>query len=88
MALLHAMRRGRATTSATLPGVAASDGDALMHALIAAGGQDVDWLTEEQLSGNPIRIAAGALPGLVRHACPRTCGRASSEHWGPAPGSS
>ena len=34
-----------------------------MHALIAAGGQDPDWLTEEQLSGNPIRIAADRYRG-------------------------
>ena len=41
-----------------LPGVADLDGDALMHALIEAGGQDPDWLTDEQLSGNPVRIPA------------------------------
>ena len=34
------------------------DGDALIHALIAAGGQDPEWLTEEQLAGNPIRVPA------------------------------
>ncbi|MET0494134.1 MAG: cobaltochelatase subunit CobN, partial [Actinoplanes sp.] len=39
-----------------VPGVAEQDGDKLIHALIAAGGQDPDWLTEEQLAGNPIRI--------------------------------
>ena len=33
-------------------------GNALIHALIAAGGQDPDWLTAEQLSGQPVRIGA------------------------------
>ncbi|WP_432846204.1 cobaltochelatase subunit CobN [Amycolatopsis sp. CA-161197] len=62
------------------------DGDALIHALIAAGGQDPEWLTEEQLSGNPIRVPAAryrawfaALPAELRSAV--------EEHWGPVPGS-
>ncbi|MEU6737599.1 cobaltochelatase subunit CobN [Streptosporangium sandarakinum] len=67
------------------PGVAEQDGDALIHALIAAGGQDPDWLSEEQLAGNPIRIAAAdyaewyaTLPGDLREEMER--------HWGPPPG--
>ncbi|GAA2214031.1 cobaltochelatase subunit CobN [Nonomuraea monospora] len=67
------------------PGVAEQDGDALIHALIAAGGQDQDWLTEEHLAGNPVRISAASyerwyrtLPGDLRHAMER--------HWGPPPG--
>ncbi|WP_033292215.1 cobaltochelatase subunit CobN [Amycolatopsis jejuensis] len=62
------------------------DGDALIHALIAAGGQDPEWLTEDQLAGNPIRVPAAryrqwfaALPDSLREAM--------EEHWGPAPGS-
>src|SRR3954454_6786369 len=69
-----------------LPGVADLDGDALVHALIAAGGQDENWLTEEQLSGNPVRIPVadyrasfGTLPAELREAM--------TEHWGEAPGS-
>ncbi|MGV9777789.1 cobaltochelatase subunit CobN [Streptosporangium sp. NPDC003464] len=68
-----------------LPGVTEQDGDALIHALIAAGGQDPDWLTEERLAGNPVRIAAGryaewygTLPADLR--------AGMEEHWGPAPG--
>ncbi|MBG0833153.1 cobaltochelatase subunit CobN [Planomonospora sp. ID67723] len=68
-----------------LPGVAGQDGDALIHALIAAGGQDQEWLTEEQLAANPVRIAArayaewyGTLPGDLRDGIER--------HWGPPPG--
>ena len=32
------------------------DGDALIHALIAAGGHDVEWLTEDQISAAPARV--------------------------------
>ncbi|GAA0465128.1 cobaltochelatase CobN [Actinoplanes capillaceus] len=61
------------------------DGDGLIHTLIAAGGQDPDWLTDEQLSGNPVRIPASRyqawfdqLPGDFRESVER--------HWGQAPG--
>ena len=61
------------------------DGDGLIHALIAAGGQDPDWLTEEQLSGNPVRIPGAeyeswfaTLPADLRESVTR--------HWGPPPG--
>ncbi|RBQ17757.1 cobaltochelatase subunit CobN [Spongiactinospora rosea] len=67
------------------PGVLEQDGDALIHALIAAGGQDPDWLTEEHLAGNPVRIPSAVyetwyrtLPGELREAIER--------HWGPPPG--
>jgi cobaltochelatase CobN len=68
-----------------LPGVADLDGDALIRALIAAGGQDSDWLTEEQLSGNPVRIQASryrqwfdTLPDDLRASV--------EQHWAAAPG--
>ncbi|MFG3615628.1 cobaltochelatase subunit CobN [Nocardia sp. NPDC047654] len=68
-----------------IPGLDERDGDALIHALIAAGGQDPDWLTAEQLEGNPIRIGAATyaawfdtLPGDLRDAV--------VEAWGPPPG--
>ncbi|MBL7253972.1 cobaltochelatase subunit CobN [Paractinoplanes lichenicola] len=61
------------------------DGDGLIHALIAAGGQDPDWLTEEQLSENKVRISGSAyatwfatLPGDLRESV--------EQHWGPPPG--
>lgn len=84
IALLRAMREGGYDIG-DVPGVDAGDGDALMHALIERGGQDPDWLTEGQLSGNPVRISAaryrewfGTLPSALR--------RTVEEHWGPAPG--
>ncbi|MBV1946056.1 cobaltochelatase subunit CobN [Streptomyces sp. BV129] len=33
-----------------------SEGDELIHRLIAAGGHDVEWLTEEQLAAAPARV--------------------------------
>ncbi|MGE3289267.1 MAG: cobaltochelatase subunit CobN [Pseudonocardia sp.] len=63
VALLAAMRAaghdvGPLDDPDALPGLATGDGDALVHALIAAGGQDPEWLSEEQLEGNPVRISA------------------------------
>ncbi|MBY6436230.1 cobaltochelatase subunit CobN [Rhodococcus kroppenstedtii] len=82
----HGYDVGPETGDDAVPGLAARDGDALIHALIAAGGQDADWLTAEQLEGNPIRISAAryrrwfaTLPDDLREAV--------VEHWGEAPGS-
>ncbi|UMP01181.1 cobaltochelatase subunit CobN [Amycolatopsis sp. EV170708-02-1] len=61
------------------------DGDALIHALIAAGGQDPEWLTEEQLSGNPIRVPAGKYREWFAQ-LPAELREGMEEHWGPAPG--
>lgn len=87
IALLHELRAAGYALGepGEVPGLAEHDGDALMHALIAAGGQDPDWLTAEQLEGNPIRIGAdtytawfGTLPAELRDAV--------VEAWGPPPG--
>jgi cobaltochelatase CobN len=69
-----------------LPGVADLDGDRLVHALIAAGGQDADWLTSEQLSGNPVRIPAAEYRAFFE-TLPADLRAAMEAHWGPAPGS-
>ncbi|WP_372671077.1 cobaltochelatase subunit CobN [Amycolatopsis kentuckyensis] len=61
------------------------DGDALIHALIAAGGQDPEWLTEEQLSGNPIRVPASRYREWFAE-LPAELRAGVEEHWGPAPG--
>jgi cobaltochelatase CobN len=68
-----------------LPGVDAQDGDALIHALIAAGGQDPDWLTEEQLETNPVRISAAAY-GSFFATLPEDLRSSMERHWGPPPG--
>ncbi|MGA5703627.1 cobaltochelatase subunit CobN [Peterkaempfera bronchialis] len=61
------------------------DGDELIHRLIAAGGHDVEWLTEDQLRAAPARVPLAdyrrwfeALePGLRE---------SMREHWGEPPG--
>ncbi len=68
-----------------IPGLASGDGDELIRALIDAGGHDQEWLTEEQLARNPVRVPAAdyrrwfaGLPAELREAV--------EEHWGPPPG--
>ncbi|MGW4766668.1 cobaltochelatase subunit CobN [Nocardia sp. NPDC004278] len=68
-----------------VPGLAERDGDALIHALIAAGGQDPDWLTAEQLEGNPIRIGADQYTRWF-DTLPEDLRAAVVEAWGPPPG--
>lgn len=68
-----------------IPGLEEQDGDALIHALIAAGGQDPDWLTAEQLAGNPIRISAATYATWF-DTLPDDLRAAVIEAWGPPPG--
>jgi cobaltochelatase CobN len=62
-------------------------GDELMHALIASGGHDPEFLTDEQLAGSPLRMPVAdyvewydTLPQELRDAV--------EERWGPPPTSS
>jgi cobaltochelatase CobN len=62
-----------------------ADGDALIHALIAAGGHDPEFLTDEQLAAAPLRLPVAeyvawyaTLPGALRASI--------EEKWGPPPG--
>jgi cobaltochelatase CobN len=71
--------------SAPIPGMAEDDSDALIHALIEAGGQDQDWLTEEVLAANPIRLAAADYRSWF-DTLPERLRADMTEHWGPAPG--
>ena len=84
VALLRAMRAAGYAIG-DLPGVDAQDGDALIHALIARGGQDPDWLTDGQLIGNPIRMSALAYRDWFA-TLPRKLTDAVVTHWGPPPG--
>ncbi|MGI8816589.1 MAG: cobaltochelatase subunit CobN [Pseudonocardia sp.] len=68
-----------------LPGLATQDGDALVHALIAAGGQDPDWLTQEQLTDNPVRISAERYRAFF-DTLPVDLRTHIEQHWGAAPG--
>ncbi|NUR59214.1 MAG: cobaltochelatase subunit CobN [Catenulispora sp.] len=61
------------------------DGDELIHRLIAAGGHDVEWLTEDQLANAPARVPLreyeawfAKLPADLREGIRR--------HWGEPPG--
>ncbi len=62
-----------------------ADGDALMHALIASGGHDPEFLTDAQLAAAPLRMPVAdyaewfaTLPAGLREAV--------EGRWGPAPG--
>ena len=88
--LLRAMRErgydvGPVGGPDALPGIEPPDGDALIHAVIAAGGQDPEWLTDRQLAAAAVRIPAaqyrawfGRLPAELRTSVEKA--------WGPPPG--
>ncbi|MEJ2889362.1 cobaltochelatase subunit CobN [Actinomycetospora aeridis] len=69
-----------------VPGLAEGDGDLLIRALIDAGGYDQDWLSEEQLAANPIRIPVDEYTRWFA-GLPEDFRAGVEEHWGPAPGS-
>jgi cobaltochelatase CobN len=62
------------------------DGDTLVHTLIAAGGHDVEWLTEEQLSAAVARVPLSQYQQWFSE-LPSTLQAKMLEHWGPPPGS-
>jgi cobaltochelatase CobN len=68
-----------------LPGLKEKNGDALIHAIIAAGGQDETWLTEEQLQGNPVRISAADYRDWFT-TLDKDLQKAVNQHWGDPPG--
>ena len=68
-----------------IPGLVSGDGDELIYALIEAGGHDQDWLTEEQLARNPVRIPAADYKRWYE-TLPEELRTHVEEHWGPAPG--
>ncbi|APY85872.1 cobaltochelatase subunit CobN [Streptomyces alfalfae] len=68
-----------------IPGLVSGDGDELIRALIDAGGHDQDWLTDEQLAANPVRIPAAAYKRWYA-TLPQELRESVEEHWGPPPG--
>ena len=62
------------------------DGDLLVHTLIAAGGHDVEWLTEDQLSQAAARVPAATYRSWFEKLAPDLRAR-MLEHWGEPPGS-
>lgn len=84
VALLRAMREAGYTVG-EIPGLDAEDGDALIHSLIERGGQDPDWLTDEALAANPIRVPAKDYRAWFA-TLPAELADAVVEHWGPPPG--
>ncbi|MDT0449343.1 cobaltochelatase subunit CobN [Streptomyces hesseae] len=86
VALLRRLREeGYDFGTEEVPGLASGDGDELIYALIDAGGHDQDWLTEEQLARNPVRIPAADYKRWYEQ-LPAELREAVEEHWGPAPG--
>ena len=80
--LLHAL----ADLGVDLGGPVPEDGTALVHRLIAAGGHDVDWLTDEQLATAPARVPVAEY-GRWFDALPSELRAAMVRHWGEPPGS-
>ncbi|RII20663.1 Aerobic cobaltochelatase subunit CobN [Streptomyces sp. YIM 130001] len=76
---------GYAFGDAEIPGIVSGDGDELIRALIEAGGHDQEWLTEEQLARNPVRIPAADYRRWFA-TLPEELRTAVEQHWGPAPG--
>ncbi|GAB4007222.1 cobaltochelatase subunit CobN [Nocardioides ultimimeridianus] len=61
-------------------------GDALIHAMIAAGGQDEEWLTSGQLTDAYVRITKAEYDAWTAH-LPADLREAMTEKWGESPGS-
>ncbi len=64
--------------------VSGLEGDSLIHRLIAAGGHDVEWLTEDQMSEAAILVPATRYREWF-DALPESLRAAMTEHWGPRP---
>lgn len=91
LALLHALARaGYTVDEAAIPGYSVDGSSAdnpadLMKAIIAAGGQDADWLTDEQIAANSLRLD-GATYEAWLCSCPVQLQQDVEKAWGPAPG--
>ena len=81
VALLRAMRAAGYDLGEGFP----EDGDTLIHALIAAGGHDTEWLTEDQLRAAPARVPLAAYRRFFSD-LPNGLGSSIQAHWGAPPG--
>jgi len=82
VALLRAMREAGYDLGDGFP----EDGDELIHALIAAGGHDTEWLTDEQLRAAPARVPLASYRRFFSN-IPNELASRITAHWGAPPGS-
>ncbi|MDU0477673.1 cobaltochelatase subunit CobN [Staphylococcus chromogenes] len=68
-----------------IPGFADMNGDAFMHAIIEAGGHDPEWLTEDVLANNPLKLSREQYLDYFA-TLPEATQEEMQEHWGEAPG--
>ncbi|MGH3191750.1 MAG: cobaltochelatase subunit CobN, partial [Streptosporangiaceae bacterium] len=81
VALLRAMRDAGYDLGDGFP----EDGDTLIHSLIAAGGHDTEWLTEDQLRAAPARVPLAAYRRSF-DILPNELANSIRSHWGDPPG--
>jgi cobaltochelatase CobN len=80
VALLRALREADFTV-----GDFPEDSDELIHRLIATGGHDVEWLTEDQLAAAPARVPLRTYRRWFA-ALPPAMAERMRQHWGEPPG--
>jgi cobaltochelatase CobN len=80
LALLDAMRADGMSVEQPF-----AHGDELMHALIASGGHDPEFLTDEQLAQSSLRLPVADYIDWYR-TLPESLRAGIQEHWGPPPG--
>jgi cobaltochelatase CobN len=68
-----------------IPGLAEGDSDAFIHAVIARGGQDPDWLTEDALGAREVTVDPAEYRAWFE-TLPAGLRESVTEHWGEAPG--
>jgi cobaltochelatase CobN len=84
--LLDALRRdGMAVHHSETGERPFAHGDDLMHALIASGGHDPEFLTDEQLADSPLRLPAADYIDWYR-TLPEELRTGVEDRWGPPPG--
>jgi cobaltochelatase CobN len=80
LALLDAMRADGMSVEQPF-----EHGDQLMHALIASGGHDPEFLTDDQLAQSPLRLPVADYIDWYR-TLPQSLRAGIEERWGPPPG--